>query len=172
MEQLVGKGTRFLGVSNTSPKQLEDIIKVAKVKPKVVQIEIHPYLAQTEYVKLIQQKGMAVTAYAPLANTNSAYRIPAQKILSHPTVNGVATARSCTAAQVVLAWNMARGVVVIPKAAKVAHQKENYASTEKCKLTPEDSAKIDSISATTQFRMLGNACAGGNACWEGLAKGY
>jgi alcohol dehydrogenase (NADP+) len=173
MEKLVGKGTRFLGVSNHSPRQLDDILKIATVKPKVMQIELHPYLPQTEYVKSLQQKGMQVTAYAPLANTNSAYRIQAQKILSHPTVNAVASARGCTPAQVVLAWNMGRQVIVIPKAAKVAHQKENYATSEKCKLTPEDVAKIESISANTQYRMLGSVCAAlQNACWEGLTKGY
>jgi alcohol dehydrogenase (NADP+) len=174
MEKLVGKGVRFLGVSNHGPKQLDDIMKVAKVKPKVMQIELHPYLPQTEYVKQLQQKGLLVTGYAPLANTNPAYRIQAQKILAHPTINQVATGRGCTPAQVVLAWNMGRGVVVIPKAAKVAHQKENYAALEKCKLTPEDVAKVESVSATNQYRLLGSTCGGNlqNACWDGLAKGY
>ena|ERR1700761_8362103 len=176
MEKLVGRGTRFIGLANFSPKQVDDILKVATVKPKVLQIELHPYLPQTEFVKSVQSKGVMVTAYAPLANTNPAYgrygsRV--QQLFSHPTIRAVASARGCTSAQAVLAWNMQRKVVVIPKASKIEHQKENIVTLEKCKLTDEDVAKINGISASTQYRMNGNVCDGAKkGCWEGLAMGY
>ena len=54
MERLVGRGTRFIGMANFSPKQVDDVLKVATVKPKVLQVELHPYLPQTEFVKSVQ----------------------------------------------------------------------------------------------------------------------
>jgi alcohol dehydrogenase (NADP+) len=176
MEKLVGRGTRFIGLANFSPKQVDDILKIATIKPKVLQIELHPYLPQTEFVKSVQAKGIAVTAYAPLANTNSAYRkygSKIQQIFSHPTIQAVANARGCTPAQVVLGWNMKRNVVVIPKASKIEHQRENIQTLEKCKLTDDDAAKIDAISKAGQYRMNGDVCDGaGKGCWEGLVMGY
>jgi len=176
MEQLVGRGTRYIGVSNFSPKQLDDVLKIATIKPKTVQIELHPYLPQTEYVKSIQAKGITVTAYSPLANTNPVYnskdRNKVEQILAHQTIQTVATARGCTPAQVVLAWNTRRKVVVIPKAAKSAHRVENIAAPEKCKLTDEDDAKINDISKAGQARMNGRVCQSmQNKCWEGLTLG-
>lgn len=176
MEKLIGKGTRYIGVANHSPSQVEDILKIATIKPKTVQIELHPYLPQTEYVESLQKRGFTVTGYSPLGNTNPVYKqygARAQKILSHPSISEVANARGCTPAQAVLAWNIARGVVVIPKAAQRSHQKENIETVEKCKLTEGDVTKISSISKAGQHRMTGNLCGSmANGCWKGLTVGY
>ena len=98
MEKLVRPqgGTRFLGISNFSPKQVEEILAVATIKPKVHQIELHPYLQQDAFVASLLKQGIAITAYSPLANTNPTYgslgnRAP--KILANPTIAAIAKAR-------------------------------------------------------------------------------
>jgi alcohol dehydrogenase (NADP+) len=65
MEKLVRptKGTRFIGISNFNPKQLEDLLKTATIKPKVHQFELHPYLQQPDYIKKNLDLGISVTAY-------------------------------------------------------------------------------------------------------------
>jgi alcohol dehydrogenase (NADP+) len=65
MEKLVRpvNGTRFIGISNFNPKQLEDLLKTATVKPKVHQFELHPYLQQPDYIKKNLDLGISVTAY-------------------------------------------------------------------------------------------------------------
>jgi alcohol dehydrogenase (NADP+) len=99
---------------------------------------------------------------APLGNTNPVYAsgyygktgTQQTKILAHPTITSIAKERICSPAQVVLAWNMQRKVIVIPKAAQVAHHKENLATLEKCKLTNADAAKIAEIRVVNRMNAL------------------
>jgi len=164
MEKLVRpeKGTRFIGISNFNPTQLEDLLKIATIKPKVHQFELHPYLQQSDYVKTNFNHNITVTAYAPLGNTNPVYSQGyygrtgnlAPKILSHPTIAEIAKARNCSPAQVVLAWNINRKIVVIPKAAQNTHQIENLATLEKCKLTEADSAKVAELKQNLRVNAL------------------
>jgi diketogulonate reductase-like aldo/keto reductase len=93
--------------------------------------------------------------------------------LKNAVITEIATARGCTPAQVVLAWNMKRGVAVIPKAAEVAHQKENIVTLDKCKLTDDDAAKIRGIRTTTEVRLYENICTYGPTvgCSDKALKG-
>ncbi|KAF2672967.1 Aldo/keto reductase [Microthyrium microscopicum] len=174
MEKLPAtKMTRYIGISNFSPAQVKDVLKVATIKPKVMQIELHPYLPQEDFVASLQKQGITVNAYAPLGNTNPAYKSSATKLLQHSTIRSIASARGCTPAQVVLAWNMKRSVVVIPKAVQIAHQKENIA-TPACaaKLTAEDLEKIAQIS-NPPHRFMSSPCASNQfKCFEGTTKGF
>src|ERR1700760_711275 len=98
MEPLVRpkRGTRFIGISNFNPKQLDDLLKVAKIKPAVHQFESHPYLPQSDYVEYNMKQGIAVTGYAPLGNTNPVYGEAGKKappLLSHPVIEEIANKR-------------------------------------------------------------------------------
>jgi len=176
MEKLVGKGTRYIGISNFNPAQLDDLLKSTTIKPKAHQFELHPYLPQQDYVEANFKMGIeSVIAYAPLGNTNPVYSTGRYgttgkdntAILSHPVITGIAKERSCTAAQVVLAWNLNRNVVVIPKAAQLGHQKENLATLEKCKLQNVDLEKIRGIKERVRLNAL--PCQGlAFKCFDGM----
>jgi alcohol dehydrogenase (NADP+) len=176
MEQLpASKLARYIGIANFSPKQVDEVLEIAMIKPKVIQIELHPYLPQQEFVTSLQKKGITVNAYAPLGNTNPAYSNPrATKLLEHQTIKQIASKRSCTPAQVVLAWNMRRNVVVIPKAVLAEHHKENYeARICQDKLTAEDDAKIMEISKPRAYRFFSTPCALLQyKCFEGTTRGH
>jgi alcohol dehydrogenase (NADP+) len=164
--------TRNIGFSNFNPSQVNDILRIATIRPRVVQIELHPYLAQIDFVNTLQRQNITVNAYAPLANTNPHYTTKTTKVLRHPTITAIASERGCAPAQVVLAWNMRRGVVVIPKAVVPAHWKENLATAKTCQLTAADDAKINAMSATKQYRFNTTPCAAqAGRCWSGLASG-
>ena len=53
--------------------QVEEVLKSAKHKPDVIQLELHPYLQQSEYVKWLQAQGIEVTAYSPFGNVGDFY---------------------------------------------------------------------------------------------------
>jgi alcohol dehydrogenase (NADP+) len=178
MEKLLKPGgpTRFIGVSNMSPKQMEEILAAATIKPAIHQIEMHPYLQQTSFVEWHRKNNVSLIGYAPLGNTSPYYE-PAQKenptnppiMTANPTLMAIGQERGCSAAQVALAWNVKRGVAVIPKAAKVEHQTENI-QAEKCaaKLTGEDMKKITDISKQYSGR-FNNPCKNMKMpCYEGL----
>jgi len=171
MEGLVGssKDTRFIGIANHSPAMLDNLLKTAKIPPRFHQFEGHPYLRQDKYVETNFSHNITVTNYAPLGNTGPAYAATGSglpKLLTNKVITDIAKERNCAPAQVVLAWNLRRNVIVIPKASKKAHQIENFGS-EKCALTAEDIAKIQAMKYNT--RMLSYPCAqAANACFAGL----
>jgi alcohol dehydrogenase (NADP+) len=179
MEKLVraDKGARFIGISNHSPNMVEDIVKVAAIRPKVHQFESHPYLQQAGAVAQNMAHGITVTGYAPLANTNPVHNLGvvagsagnrAPPILADVAVVEIARARGCTPAQVVLAWNVKRGTAVIPKASQIVHQKENIVALQKCKITDADAARIADIRKSFEVRLYENVCSFGST--DGCSK--
>ena len=65
MEELVDEGlVKDIGLSNVQGSLLIDVLRYARIPPKVLQIEVHPYLTQEPLVKLAQLHGLAVTAYS------------------------------------------------------------------------------------------------------------
>lgn len=156
-------GTRYIGISNFGPTMVTDILKLPGQKPQFHEFELHPYLQQSAYVEETQKNNITVIAYAPLGNTQnqasmgvSVDRNAVPPILETPIVKDIAKARGCAPAQVVLAWNLHRKVVVIPKAAQEWHQKQNLATLDQCKITHEDALKMKGI--PEQIRFYPNAC--------------
>eukprot|EP00877_Chromochloris_zofingiensis_P008998 jgi/Chrzof1/4351/Cz14g09220.t1 len=72
MEQLVDEGlARAIGVSNFSVVKLKDLMKHARIKPAVNQIEVHPYLRNDDVIEHCRAQDIHVTAYAPLGSTGT-----------------------------------------------------------------------------------------------------
>lgn len=64
MEALQKAGlVKTIGVSNYRPQDIEAVLKTAKVKPAVNQIEFHPYLQRVELLECHKKHGIATTAY-------------------------------------------------------------------------------------------------------------
>jgi alcohol dehydrogenase (NADP+) len=170
MEKLVGKGTRFIGIANHSPKMVDDILKAATIKPKIHQFEGHPYLRQDSFIDYNYKRNLTVVNYAPFGNMNPAYAASGAsqpKMMQNKLMIEIAKARGCSGpSQVVLAWNLQRNVVVIPKALRKDHMVENFAALS-CKLQKEDLDKIQAMKMNV--RMLSYPCAmAANACFQGL----
>lgn len=69
MEDQVEKGlTKAIGLSNFNGEQVRRIYECAKIKPSVLQIELHAYLQQNELRKMCKEWKIAITAYAPLGS--------------------------------------------------------------------------------------------------------
>ena len=107
LETRAGK-VRAIGVSNFSVKTLSDLLEHAKVVPACNQVEPHPYAPLPELVDLCKKRGIAVTAYTPLGLAKA-------PMLEDPDVAAVAKELGVTASQVLLSWNVQRGVGVLPK---------------------------------------------------------
>lgn len=155
MEQLLRTGrVRNIGISNFSPKQLEKLVKKSNIKPKVHQMELHPYLPQEKWIRWHQAQGIGVTAYSPLGNMNPTYddrerRQPttqskAPLLLDNDVVKEIAEKRGCAPAQVVLAWGISRGTSVIPKSKHDEFIKQNVGALE-CVLQDDDFARIGKL---------------------------
>lgn len=103
---------RAIGVSNFEITHLEDILAEADVMPAVNQIEHHPYRQQNELVAFCREHGIQMMAYSPLS---------AEGLLEDTTLQALADAHGVSVAQIVLRWNVQRGIVPIPSSTTPTH---------------------------------------------------
>jgi D-xylose reductase len=65
MEELVKEGlVRHIGVSNVGCVKIIDVIKYAKIRPSVLQVEMHPFLTQDKLLRFTHMQGIQVMAYS------------------------------------------------------------------------------------------------------------
>lgn len=113
---------RSIGVSNFRIADLEQIEAETGVLPVLNQIEVHPYLANEELRAFHAEKGIVTESWSPLGQGGGE--------LEDPVVTQVAEAHGASPAQVLLAWNLALGNVVISKSVTPERIAANLASLE------------------------------------------
>ncbi|MDR1298172.1 MAG: aldo/keto reductase [Deltaproteobacteria bacterium] len=129
MERLLEDGlVKAVGVSNFRENHLAELLKIAKVRPMVNQIELHPYLTQERISACCAAQGLVVEAYSPLCRGQFKKNQFFQKM---------ARKHGRTPAQIVLRWHFQSGRAFIPKASSPEHVCENAAIFDFV-LTPED----------------------------------
>lgn len=126
MEELVEAGlVKAIGVANFTAPMLNDLLSYAKIPPAVNQIELHPYLQQTELVEFCRYHGIAVTAYSPLGSPGN-YREKGFPTLSEDeTITTIATQHRKSPTQILIRWGIQRGTILIPKSVTPERIQEN-----------------------------------------------
>ena len=130
-------GARAIGVSNFLPDHLDTLLASADVVPAVNQIELHPTFQQRELAAKSRSHGIAVEAYSPLGQGAD---------LESETVTELAEKHGATPAQIVLAWHLGTGNIVIPKSVRPERIRENLAAAS-LQLTPDELAAITALDA-------------------------
>jgi Aldo/keto reductases, related to diketogulonate reductase len=121
MERYVEEGKiRSLGLSNWYVEELTEFLPQITITPALVQNEIHPYYQEQEVVPFIQEKGIVVQCWYPLGG-----RGHTSDLLGDETIKSIAEAHGVSSAQVILRWDLQRGIVVIPGSGNPDHIKEN-----------------------------------------------
>jgi diketogulonate reductase-like aldo/keto reductase len=136
-----------IGVSNFSAYQLNVALKITPVPITVNQIELHPWLYQKEQKDLLeicQQNDIVVEASAPLART---------AVLKDETILELAEKYDKSPAQIVLKWELQKGIVPLPKSKSESHIKENLDLFD-WELAAEDIGKIDNIDQHKRIYMI------------------
>ncbi|ATG50464.1 oxidoreductase [Brachybacterium vulturis] len=128
--------TRSIGVSNFPIAQLEEIIAETGVLPVMHQIELHPDFQQRELRDHHADQGILTEAWSPLGQGGD--------ILRHPVITEIAEAHGADAGQVIIAWHLAIGNVVIPKTVTPERIVSNFAAAD-LQLTDEEIEKINGL---------------------------
>ena len=140
MEEYVKQGKiHSIGLSNWYIEELNEFLPQVETMPALVQNEIHPYYQELDVVPFIQGKGIVVQGWYPFGG-----RGHTSELLNDQTIVEIANAHNVTAAQVILRWNLQRGVVVIPGSTNPEHIKENT-DIYGFELTDEEMQKMESL---------------------------
>lgn len=145
MEEMLGNGLcRHIGVSNFSIKKLEALLKDAKIKPEMNQIELHPYLQQTAMLEFCNKNGIYLTGYAPLGSSDRPARLKVDDepiLLNDPVIEKIASRNRISPAQVLIGWAVQRGTSVIPKSVRKERLVENL-DADRVSLSEQDLEEI------------------------------
>ena len=140
MEQAVADGKiHSIGLSNWYIEELEEFLPQVNITPALVQNEIHPYYQEPDVVPYIQKLGIKVQGWYPFGG-----RGHTSELLGDETISAIAEAHGVTSAQVILRWNLQRGVVVIPGSSNPDHIRENL-DLFGFELTDEEMAQIAAL---------------------------
>lgn len=127
---------RSIGVSNFLPEHLDRIVDATGVMPAVNQIELHPGFQQRRSRAYHEAHGIVTQSWSPIGQGKG--------LLARDEIVAIAGKHARSAAQVVLAWHLAHGFSVIPKASDREHLSDNYAALD-LTLDDEDMAAIDAM---------------------------
>ena len=126
---------KSIGVSNFLPEHLDAIIAATGVTPAVNQIELHPTFQQRELAAYHADKGIVTQSWSPLGQGAT---------LKNGTIAGIAERLGASPAQVIIAWHLAKGYSVIPKAGGQEHLADNFGALN-IPLSGADVATIDAL---------------------------
>ncbi|NNC33946.1 MAG: aldo/keto reductase [Croceitalea sp.] len=142
MERLYNeKRIRAIGVSNFMQHHLEDLLTTAKVVPAVNQMEFHPYLVQQDLLDFCIAKGIQYEAWSPMMQG---------KIFDMEEFKTLAKKYNKSIAQIVLRWDLQKGVITIPKSSKKERIKSN-ADIFDFELSKEDIHLLDQMHKGRRF---------------------
>lgn len=121
MEKAVKDGKiKSIGLSNYYIKELENFLPKVNIMPALIQNEIHPYYQENDVIAYIQNLGIVVQGWYPFGG-----RGWTKEMLNDTTIKKIADKYNVSTAQVILRWNLQKGVVVIPGSSNIQHIKEN-----------------------------------------------
>ena len=140
MEKAVEDGKiRSIGLSNWYVEELEEFLPQVSITPALVQNEIHPYYQENDVIPYIQKLGIVVQGWYPLGG-----RGHTAELLGDETISAIAKAHGKSSAQVILRWNLQKGVVVIPGSSNPDHIQENTELYD-FELSDEEMDKINAL---------------------------
>lgn len=138
MEELYAEGrVRAVGVCNFDAARLLDLCYNAQVRPMVNQIELHPHFQRAAEIEAMRGLGVEPEGWAPFAEG-------LKGMFAEPLLHEIAGKHGRTVPQVILRWNVQRGVAVIPKTVRGERMAENLAIWDFA-LDTDDMARIATL---------------------------
>ncbi len=129
---------RSIGVSNFQPAHLQRLLDETEVVPAINQIELHPWLQQSELRAFHREHGIVTEAWSPLATGGD--------FLENPVIASIAKKHDVTPAQVILRWHLDLGNVIIPKSVNQERMASNLDLFD-IHLDDEDTSQITKLDA-------------------------
>lgn len=154
LEDLVKKGlTKSIGVSNYNVQLLMELLSFAEIKPVVNEIEVHPFLPNSNLINYCQKSGVEVIAYNSLVRGKYVAKFHKNKqsnLLEEETVKKIAEKHNRTVGQVALAWGLTQNLIVVPSSSNPTRMRENLEAV-KFRLDEEEMKSLEYLKNDTRF---------------------
>ena len=144
MEAAVRAGkVRAIGLSNFNKEQIREILSICKIRPVLLQTEVHPYFQEKSLKEFLASEGMAIQAWYPLGHGD-------QALLDEPVFAKLAKKYGKSSAQIILRWHLQSKTIVIPGSKNPSHIRDNFALFDFF-LTPEEMAEIAALDKGVRY---------------------
>ena len=144
LEDLYKEGKiRAIGVSNFRERHLKRIMDSSSVIPAINQIEVSPLNTRNAQIDFCKANGIQVEVYSPLMSLKLA------RVKLNEMLNVLCAKYNCSLAQLILKWNVARGLLPIPKSGSKERLKQNF--NLEFSLSEYDIEQITSLNENYQY---------------------
>jgi len=148
MEKLYKAGkTRSIGVSNFKIEHLDNLLQFAEIKPVINQVEIHPFLPNTELLGYCWSHDILPAAYSPLGSQEKV----SEKLLENEELKSIAAEKGVSLAQLLISWGIQRGYAVLPKSANPERVRSNF---ELVNLSKEEFEAVQNVAKGRHTRLV------------------
>ena len=134
---------KAIGLSNFEGKEFDEIMKIATIKPQVVQVELHPYYQQKELRKKLEKYNIKLMSWYPLGHGD-------KELLREPILSKIGNPYFRTNAQILIRWQIDHDFIVIPGSKDLDHISSNFGIFD-FRLTNADIERIDSLDKNKRY---------------------
>ncbi len=149
MEELVDGGlVRHIGTSNMTIPKLRLLLRDARIRPAINEMELHPHFQQPGLFEFVRAQGIEPVGYCPIGSPGRPERdrTPEDTVdTEDPVIVRIAERHGVHPAAVCLKWATQRGQTPIPFSTKRDHYLANLRSVIGEPLSGEDMAAIAGI---------------------------
>ena len=149
MEELVDRGlVRHIGTSNMTIPKMKMVLRDARIKPAVNEMELHPHFQQPEFFKFLRESDIEPIGFSPIGSPARPDRDRTSEDTSpidDPVIVKIADRLSVHPAVVCIKWAVQRGQTPIPFSTKRQNILANLRAVVSDPLTSEEMTEIERI---------------------------
>jgi alcohol dehydrogenase (NADP+) len=147
MEELVGLGlTRHIGTSNMTIPKLRLLLRDARVRPSVNEMELHPHFQQPELFAFLREHDIEAIGFCPIGSPGRPERdrTPGDSVdTADPVIVSIAQAHGLEPAPLCVKWAVQRGQSPIPFSTNPDHYRANLQAVLSDPLTAEEMRAVE-----------------------------
>lgn len=144
MEKAYKEGkVKAIGLSNFGEAQIQEILNICKVKPAVLQTEVHPYSQEKSLKAFLEKADIIIQAWYPLGHGDKA-------LIQEPLFGELGKKYGKSSAQIILRWHTQSGNIVIPGSKNPAHIRDNFDLFDFA-LTEEEMSAISALDKKVRY---------------------
>lgn len=149
MERLVDMGlVRHIGTSNMTIPKLQLVLRDARIRPAVNEMELHPHFQQPELFDFVVKEGLVPVGYSPIGSPGRPQRDRTPEDTSpteDPVIVQIAKRHGVHPAAICIKWAAQRGHVPIPFSVNPRNYLANLRAAVEDPLTTEEMKQIAGV---------------------------